>query len=87
MTEEATTAVLSDETDGDVVAFGFVGPMRSWYAGNAVPMTLGKAKEQGGPLGQTDASLVAGTYGSVVGQVAPEAQVGGPPSLGHRGHG
>ena len=79
--EAAIEAVLSDEiVDGDVVVVRFVGPK----GGPGMPEMLSLSsmivgKGQGDKVALlTDGRFSGGTYGLVVGHIAPEAQVGGP---------
>ena len=79
--EDAIEAVLSDEiVDGDVVVVRFVGPK----GGPGMPEMLSLSsmivgKGQGDKVALlTDGRFSGGTYGLVVGHIAPEAQVGGP---------
>ncbi|AZP05390.1 dihydroxy-acid dehydratase [Jeotgalibaca ciconiae] len=82
--EEAINAVLADEiVDGDVVVVRYVGPK----GGPGMPemlslssMIVGKGQGETVAL-ITDGRFSGGTYGLVVGHIAPEAQVGGPISL------
>lgn len=79
--EEAIEAVLADEiVDGDVVVVRYVGPK----GGPGMPEMLSLSsmlvgKGQGDKVCLiTDGRFSGGTYGLVVGHVAPEAQDGGP---------
>ncbi|APZ48788.1 dihydroxy-acid dehydratase [Jeotgalibaca sp. PTS2502] len=82
--EEAIQAVLADDiVDGDVVAVRYVGPK----GGPGMPemlslssMIVGKGQGETVAL-ITDGRFSGGTYGLVVGHIAPEAQVGGPIAL------
>ena len=82
--EEAIEAVLTDEiVDGDVVVVRFVGPK----GGPGMPemlslssMIVGKGQGETVAL-LTDGRFSGGTYGLVVGHIAPEAQDGGPIAL------
>lgn len=82
--EEAIDAVLSDEiVDGDVVVVRYVGPK----GGPGMPemlslssMIVGKGQGETVAL-LTDGRFSGGTYGLVVGHIAPEAQDGGPIAL------
>ena len=82
--EEAIQAVLTDETvDGDVVVVRYVGPK----GGPGMPemlslssMIVGKGQGETVAL-LTDGRFSGGTYGLVVGHIAPEAQDGGPIAL------
>ena len=82
--EEAIQAVLTDEiVDGDVVVVRYVGPK----AGPGMPemlslssMIVGKGQGETVAL-LTDGRFSGGTYGLVVGHIAPEAQDGGPIAL------
>ncbi|HJA89679.1 MAG TPA: dihydroxy-acid dehydratase [Candidatus Jeotgalibaca merdavium] len=82
--EEAIHAVLADDiVDGDVVAVRYVGPK----GGPGMPemlslssMIVGKGQGETVAL-ITDGRFSGGTYGLVVGHIAPEAQVGGPIAL------
>ena len=82
--EEAINAVLADEiVDGDVVVVRYVGPK----GGPGMPemlslssMIVGKGQGETVAL-LTDGRFSGGTYGLVVGHIAPEAQDGGPISL------
>lgn len=82
--EEAINAVLADEiVDGDVVVVRYVGPK----GGPGMPemlslssMIVGKGQGETVAL-ITDGRFSGGTYGLVVGHIAPEAQAGGPISL------
>ena len=79
--EEAIEAVLNDDiVDGDVVVVRFVGPK----GGPGMPemlslssMIVGKGQCEKVAL-LTDGRFSGGTYGLVVGHIAPEAQDGGP---------
>lgn len=79
--EDAVNAVLNDEVvDGDVVVVRFVGPK----GGPGMPemlslssMLVGKGQGESVAL-LTDGRFSGGTYGLVVGHIAPEAQDGGP---------
>lgn len=79
--EDAVNAVLNDEiVDGDVVVVRFVGPK----GGPGMPemlslssMLVGKGQGETVAL-LTDGRFSGGTYGLVVGHIAPEAQDGGP---------
>lgn len=79
--EEAIEAVLNDDiVDGDVVVVRFVGPK----GGPGMPemlslssMIVGKGQGEKVAL-LTDGRFSGGTYGLVVGHIAPEAQDGGP---------
>lgn len=79
--EDAVNAVLADEVvDGDVVVVRFVGPK----GGPGMPemlslssMLVGKGQGESVAL-LTDGRFSGGTYGLVVGHIAPEAQDGGP---------
>ena len=86
--EAAIGAVLSDEiVDGDVVVVRFVGPK----GGPGMPEMLSLSsmivgKGQGDKVALlTDGRFSGGTYGLVVGHIAPEAQVGGPIAYLHTG--
>ena len=86
--EAAIEAVLSDEiVDGDVVVVRFVGPK----GGPGMPEMLSLSsmivgKGQGDKVALlTDGRFSGGTYGLVVGHIAPEAQVGGPIAYLHTG--
>ena len=79
--EDAIQAVLTDEiVDGDVVVVRFVGPK----GGPGMPEMLSLSsmivgKGQGDKVALlTDGRFSGGTYGLVVGHIAPEAQDGGP---------
>ncbi|MCI5871757.1 MAG: dihydroxy-acid dehydratase, partial [Streptococcus sp.] len=79
--EDAVKAVLADEVvDGDVVVVRFVGPK----GGPGMPEMLSLSsilvgKGQGESVALlTDGRFSGGTYGLVVGHIAPEAQDGGP---------
>ena len=79
--EEAIEAVLTDEiVDGDVVVVRYVGPK----GGPGMPEMLSLSsmivgKGQGDKVALlTDGRFSGGTYGLVVGHIAPEAQDGGP---------
>ncbi len=79
--EEAIEAVLNDDVvDGDVVVVRFVGPK----GGPGMPEMLSLSsiivgKGQGESVALlTDGRFSGGTYGLVVGHIAPEAQDGGP---------
>ncbi len=79
--EEAIEAVLTDEiVDGDVVVVRYVGPK----GGPSMPEMLSLSsmivgKGQGDKVALlTDGRFSGGTYGLVVGHIAPEAQDGGP---------
>ncbi len=82
--EEAIQAVLADEiVDGDVVVVRYVGPK----GGPGMPemlslssMIVGKGQGETVAL-ITDGRFSGGTYGLVVGHIAPEAQEGGPIAL------
>ena len=82
--EEAIQAVLADEiVDGDVVVVRYVGPK----GGPGMPemlslssMIVGKGQGETVAL-ITDGRFSGGTYGLVVGHIAPEAQAGGPIAL------
>ncbi|MGX7163999.1 dihydroxy-acid dehydratase [Enterococcus massiliensis] len=82
--DEAINAVLTDEiVDGDVVVVRFVGPK----GGPGMPemlslssMIVGKGQGETVAL-LTDGRFSGGTYGLVVGHIAPEAQDGGPIAL------
>ena len=82
--EEAIQAVLTDEiVDGDVVVVRYVGPK----GGPGMPemlslssMIVGKGQGETVAL-LTDGRFSGGTYGLVVGHIAPEAQDGGPIAL------
>ena len=82
--EEAIQAVLTDEiVDGDVVVVRYVGPK----GGPGMPemlslssMIVGKGQGETVAL-LTDGRFSGGTYGLVVGHIAPEAQEGGPIAL------
>lgn len=82
--EEAIQAVLTDEiVDGDVVVVRYVGPK----GGPGMPemlslssMIVGKGQGETVAL-LTDGRFSGGTYGLVVGHIAPEAQDGGPIGL------
>lgn len=82
--EEAIQAVLANEVvDGDVVVVRFVGPK----GGPGMPemlslssMIVGKGQGETVAL-LTDGRFSGGTYGLVVGHIAPEAQDGGPIAL------
>ena len=76
--EDAIQAVLSDEiVDGDVVVVRFVGPK----GGPGMPEMLSLSsmivgKGQGDKVALlTDGRFSGGTYGLVVGHIAPEAQM------------
>ncbi|MGP6147718.1 dihydroxy-acid dehydratase [Jeotgalibaca sp. A122] len=82
--EEAVAAVMADEVvDGDVVVVRFVGPK----GGPGMPEMLSLSsiivgKGQGETVALlTDGRFSGGTYGLVVGHIAPEAQDGGPIAL------
>ena len=82
--EAAMTAILDDEIrPGDVVVIRYEGPkggpgMREMLSPTAA--IIGKGL--GDSVGLiTDGRFSGGTYGLVVGHVAPEAQVGGPIAL------
>ncbi|MFC3928505.1 dihydroxy-acid dehydratase [Streptococcus caprae] len=86
--EEAIEAVLTDEiVDGDVVVVRFVGPK----GGPGMPEMLSLSsmivgKGQGDKVALlTDGRFSGGTYGLVVGHIAPEAQDGGPIAYLHTG--
>ena len=79
--EAAVEAVLADEIiDGDVVVVRYVGPK----GGPGMPEMLSLSsilvgKGQGESVALlTDGRFSGGTYGLVVGHIAPEAQDGGP---------
>lgn len=79
--EAAIEAVLSDDiVDGDVVVVRYVGPK----GGPGMPEMLSLSsmivgKGQGDKVALlTDGRFSGGTYGLVVGHIAPEAQDGGP---------
>ena len=79
--EAAIDAVLADEVvDGDVVVVRYVGPK----GGPGMPEMLSLSsiivgKGQGDKVALlTDGRFSGGTYGLVVGHIAPEAQDGGP---------
>ncbi|GGE23458.1 dihydroxy-acid dehydratase [Streptococcus himalayensis] len=79
--EDAVNAVLRDEVvDGDVVVVRYVGPK----GGPGMPEMLSLSsilvgKGQGESVALlTDGRFSGGTYGLVVGHIAPEAQDGGP---------
>mgnify|MGYP000964374313 FL=1 len=79
--EAAIEAVLADDiVDGDVVVVRYVGPK----GGPGMPEMLSLSsmlvgKGQGDKVALiTDGRFSGGTYGLVVGHVAPEAQDGGP---------
>ena len=79
--EAAIDAVLSDDiVDGDVVVVRYVGPK----GGPGMPEMLSLSsmivgKGQGDKVALlTDGRFSGGTYGLVVGHIAPEAQDGGP---------
>lgn len=79
--EEAIEAVLADDiVDGDVVVVRYVGPK----GGPGMPEMLSLSsmivgKGQGDKVALlTDGRFSGGTYGLVVGHIAPEAQDGGP---------
>ncbi|EMP71465.1 dihydroxy-acid dehydratase [Streptococcus sobrinus DSM 20742 = ATCC 33478] len=79
--EDAIEAVLADDiVDGDVVVVRYVGPK----GGPGMPEMLSLSsmlvgKGQGDKVALiTDGRFSGGTYGLVVGHVAPEAQDGGP---------
>ena len=79
--EEAIEAVLTDHiVDGDVVVVRYVGPK----GGPGMPEMLSLSsmivgKGQGDKVALlTDGRFSGGTYGLVVGHIAPEAQDGGP---------
>lgn len=82
--EAAIEAVLADEiVDGDVVVVRYVGPK----GGPGMPemlslssMIVGKGQGETVAL-LTDGRFSGGTYGLVVGHIAPEAQDGGPIAL------
>ena len=82
--EEAIQAVLTDEiVEGDVVVVRYVGPK----GGPGMPemlslssMIVGKGQGETVAL-LTDGRFSGGTYGLVVGHIAPEAQDGGPIAL------
>lgn len=82
--EEAIQAVLADDiVDGDVVVVRYVGPK----GGPGMPemlslssMIVGKGQGETVAL-LTDGRFSGGTYGLVVGHIAPEAQDGGPIAL------
>lgn len=82
--EEAIQAVLANEVvDGDVVVVRYVGPK----GGPGMPemlslssMIVGKGQGETVAL-LTDGRFSGGTYGLVVGHIAPEAQDGGPIAL------
>lgn len=82
--EAAIQAVLADEiVDGDVVVVRYVGPK----GGPGMPemlslssMIVGKGQGETVAL-LTDGRFSGGTYGLVVGHIAPEAQDGGPIAL------
>lgn len=82
--QAAIDAVLSDEVvDGDVVVVRYVGPK----GGPGMPemlslssMIVGKGQGEKVAL-LTDGRFSGGTYGLVVGHIAPEAQDGGPIAL------
>lgn len=82
--DEAIHAVLTDEiVDGDVVVVRYVGPK----GGPGMPemlslssMIVGKGQGETVAL-LTDGRFSGGTYGLVVGHIAPEAQDGGPIAL------
>ena len=86
--EAAIQAVLTDEiVDGDVVVVRFVGPK----GGPGMPEMLSLSsmivgKGQGDKVALlTDGRFSGGTYGLVVGHIAPEAQDGGPIAYLHTG--
>lgn len=82
--EDAVNAVLADEVkDGDVVVVRYVGPK----GGPGMPemlalssMLVGKGQGESVAL-LTDGRFSGGTYGLVVGHIAPEAQDEGPVAL------
>ncbi len=82
--ESALEAILADRIKaGDVVVIRYEGPkggpgMREMLS----PTSAITGKGLGGSVGLiTDGRFSGGTYGMVVGHVAPEAQVGGPIAL------
>jgi dihydroxy-acid dehydratase len=86
--EEALKAILDDRIQpGDVIVIRYEGPkggpgMREMLA----PTSALIGKGLGESVGLiTDGRFSGGTYGLVVGHVAPEAQTGGPLALVHEG--
>ncbi|MBI5506251.1 MAG: dihydroxy-acid dehydratase [Deltaproteobacteria bacterium] len=86
--EDAMRAILNDRIKpGDVLVIRYEGPkggpgMREMLA----PTSAIIGKGLGDSVGLiTDGRFSGGTYGLVVGHVAPEAQVGGPIALVHEG--
>ncbi len=86
--EDAMAAILGDQINaGDIIIIRYEGPrggpgMREMLAPTAA--IIGKGL--GDSVGLiTDGRFSGGTYGLVVGHVAPEAQVGGPIALVHEG--
>ena len=86
--EQALSAILADRIQaGDVLVIRYEGPkggpgMREMLS----PTSAIIGKGLGEAVGLiTDGRFSGGTYGMVVGHVAPEAQVGGPLALVHEG--
>jgi len=86
--EDSLSAILNDEIEpGDVLVIRYEGPrggpgMREMLA----PTSAIIGKGLGDKVGLiTDGRFSGGTYGMVVGHVAPEAQVGGPIALVREG--
>jgi dihydroxy-acid dehydratase len=86
--EQALAAILGDQIQaGDVLVIRYEGPrggpgMREMLS----PTSAIIGKGLGGSVGLiTDGRFSGGTYGMVVGHVAPEAQVGGPIALVQEG--
>jgi dihydroxy-acid dehydratase len=86
--EDALRAILGDRIrPGDVIAIRYEGPkggpgMREMLA----PTSALVGKGLGGSVGLvTDGRFSGGTFGLVVGHLAPEAQVGGPLALVREG--
>jgi dihydroxy-acid dehydratase len=86
--EDSLSAILNDEIEpGDILVIRYEGPkggpgMREMLA----PTSAIIGKGLGDKVGLiTDGRFSGGTYGMVVGHVAPEAQVGGPIALVREG--
>jgi dihydroxy-acid dehydratase len=86
--QSAMDAILGDKiTDGDVIILRYLGPK----GGPGMPEMLAPTSAIiGKGLGETvglitDGRFSGGTWGMVVGHVAPEAYVGGPIALIHEG--
>jgi dihydroxy-acid dehydratase len=86
--EECLAAILADRiAAGDIVVIRYEGPrggpgMREMLAPTAAIVGKGLGDKVGMV---TDGRFSGGTYGMVVGHVAPEAQEGGPIALVHEG--